>query len=225
MITHYDLYKVRLMEFFQVMQNVKTFLDKEDATDLGIAEAKNQFSEKLEVLDIKLKPLVKSIHTQQLNELDARRNELLVGLLAHCRAFLLFPEETKVQAAQKLLNTIEKYGKEIQNKPLLEKTAIIYNIEKDFSESSHQQALRTMGGEKWVTELGIANSKFATLHTERTQQQGEIETGATQQARKELALAFKHLVKTINALAYLNGTTKYQTLANSINQEIKQAKQ
>ena len=171
-----------------------------------------------------IKPLQKSLHTQPIQDLDAKRDALLVGLLAHCRAFTTFPDEEKSKAAQKLLATIEKYGKNLHNRPLQEETAIIYNLLKDFSDAVHQQAIVAIGAEKWIQNLTKANEQFTTLHNTRTQEQGEIVVGATKQARKEINEAFKHVVKSINALAYINGKDKYQSLANSLNEEIKRAK-
>ncbi|GIZ16167.1 DUF6261 family protein [Capnocytophaga catalasegens] len=224
MIQVFDLKEIRLMEFFQVMQNVKSFLEQHDMSNLGLTEAKITFDQKLLALEQTIKPLQKSPHTQSIQDLDAKRDALLVGFLAHCRAFTTFPEQEKSKAAQKLLATIEKYGKNIHNKPLQEETAIIYNLLKDFEETSHQQAITAIGAEKWIQDLTKVNQEFAQLHNTRTQEQGEIVVGATKQARKELNEAFKHVVKSINALAYINGKDKYQSLANSLNEEIKRAK-
>ncbi len=224
MIQSFDLTEIRLMEFFQVMQNVKTFLEKQDLADLGLVEAKKAFDQKLEAFDNTIKPLTKSLHTKELHALDDERDKHLVGLIAHCRAFVSFPEAEKAKAAELLLATIEKYGKNLQNKTFQEETAIIYSLLKDFEESALRQALVAIGAEKRVEEIAKANEKFAQTNTTRTEERGEIVIGATKQARKELNEAYKHIIKSINALSYINGTEKYQSLANALNEEIKRAR-
>lgn len=221
MIKKFNLSRVRLMEFFQTMTNIKSFVDKENAKELGIETAKSVFDTKLTALDEALKPLAKSELTQKLHQLDRERDDALVGFLGHCRAFAHFPEEAKSQAAQKLLLNAEKYGKNIQNKPLKEETAIITNLLQDLSTSELQQAVSIIGAEKWIENLRTANEAFAKIHNDRTQEQSLIETGKTKEARQELQEAFKVLVQTINALAVINGKEKYQNVINLINEEIK----
>lgn len=221
MIKKFNLSRVRLMDFFQTMTNIKSFVDKENAKELGIEAPKAVFYAKITALDEALKPLAKSELTQKLHLLDTQRDEALVGFLGHCRAFINFPDEAKSQAAQKLLLNVEKYGKNIQNKPLKEETAIITNLLQDLATSELQQAVSLIGAEKWIENLRTANEQFAKIHNDRTQEQSLIETGKTKEARQELQEAFKVLVQTINALALINGVEKYQNIINLINQELK----
>lgn len=224
MIKSFDLTEVRLMEFFQVMQNVKTFLEKYDLADLGLETAKETFDQKLSALEKVIKPLSKSLHTKDLQEWDNERDKHWVGFIAYCRAFVNFPDVTKSKAAALLLATIEKYGKNVQNKASKEETAIIYSLLKDFEESTYKQAIKAIGAEKWLEEMAKANEKFAKIDMARTEERAEVPVGATKQARKELNEAYKHIIKSINALSYINGTEKYQPLVNELNEEIKQSK-
>lgn len=224
MIPVYDVKDLRLMEFVQVMKNVQAFLSKQDVETLGLSEAKTAFDQKLEAMNQALKPLQKSLHTQQINDLDVKRGELLVGFIGYCKAVVVFPDKKKSVAAQKLVATIEKYGKNIKNKPLQEETAIIDSILKDFSEPEHKKAITTIDADKWVEDLANSNKQFSLLYNTRTQEQGALVVGGTKKARKELNDAYKHIVKSINALAYLYGKEKYQSIASVINEEIKQAK-
>ena len=46
MIQRSNLKIIRLMEFSQVMANVKTFLEKENLEELGLSQLKYEFDEK-----------------------------------------------------------------------------------------------------------------------------------------------------------------------------------
>lgn len=224
MIKKFDLSRVRVMEFFQVMTNIKAFLEKENLQELGLQKAKESFDEKYAAFDEALKPLHKSEITAKLQEQDAKRDEALVGLLAHCRAFSTFPEEAKRTAAGQLLAQIEKYGKNLQNKPLQEETGILINLLQDLASQEMAQALETIGAMPWVEVLKSANQSFVALHNERTEEQGAVLVGKTKETRTALAEAFKTMVKSINSLAFINGEEKYQNLANAINEEVKNAR-
>lgn len=224
MIKKFDLSRVRLMEFFQVMTNIKVFLEKENLKTLGLEKAKKVFDEKYTAFDEALKPLKKSDLTAKIHELDSQRDEALVGLSAHARAFTNFPDPAKSSVAKKILAHIEKYGKNLQNKPLQEETGIIINLLQDLSVSEMTQALTTIGATEWITKMQTANEALAQMHNDRTEANGAVEVGKSKQTRQELQEAFKQIVKTINALSFVNGEEPYRNIANAINEEMKNAR-
>lgn len=224
MIKRFDLSRVRLMEFFQVMTNIKAFLEKENLKTLGLEKAKKSFDEKYTAFDEALKPLKKSELTAKIHELDSQRDEALVGLSAHARAFTTFPDVAKSTAAKQIIAHIEKYGKNLQSKPLQEETGIIINLLQDLATAEMNQALTTIGATEWVTKMRTANESFAQMHNDRTEANGAVEVGKSKQTRQALQEAFKQVVKTINALSFVNGEEPYRNLANAINEEMKNAR-
>ncbi|MRM83920.1 DUF6261 family protein [Riemerella anatipestifer] len=224
MIKELSLSKVRLMAFYQVMSNIKSLLEQENLQTLQLQALKTEFDEKLSALDEALKPLAKSNFTEELQKEDETRDTLLVGLQMHCRAFLNFPNEAKSKAAKSLLLVIEKYGKNLPNKPLQEETGIITNLLDDFAQSPHKEALQTIGATEWTTALVASNQKFATLYNSRNQERGAIEIGKSKQTRQAMQEVFSRLIKTINALALIHGETPYTNLANNLNETIKKAR-
>ncbi|SDE54163.1 DUF6261 family protein [Riemerella columbipharyngis] len=224
MIKELSLSKVRLMEFYQVMKSVKTFLEQENLETLQLQNIKTEFDDKLTALDEALKPLTKSTFTEALQKEDETRDTLLVGLQMHCRAFVNFPNEAKSKAAKSLLLAVEKYGKNIQSKALQEETGIITNLLEDFAQSPYKEELKTIGATEWITALTASNQKFTELYNSRNQERGAIEVGKSKKTRKEMNQVFSRLVKTINALALINGETGYTNLANNLNETIRKAK-
>lgn len=225
MVKELSLSKVRLMEFFQVMTNIKVFLEKENLDTLGLEKVKKAFDEKYTAFDEALKPIKKSEFTVEIHRLDAERDDALLGLLAHCRAFITFPNEAKSNAAKQILAQIEKYGKNIQIKPLQEETGIIINLLQDLSTSEMSQSLTTIGATEWITKMRTANDTLMQMYNSRTEEKGgAIEVGKSKKTRQELEEAFRNIVKTINALAFVNGEAPYRNLANALNEEVKRAR-
>ncbi|WP_232780456.1 DUF6261 family protein [Capnocytophaga cynodegmi] len=224
MITKYNLSRIRLMEFAQVMANVKSFLEKENLEALGLAQMKQTFDEKFIALEESLKPLRKSEYTQKIKALDDQRDTLLTGFIGHCKVFINFPEKEKAEAAQKLVLVNQKYGKAPQRQSHREETAIIRNLLNDLEVAELKKAVEDIGAEKWIEHLAKINETFAIVHSDRTQEQGAIEVGKTKITRSEMQEVFSKLVTLINGLVIVKGATEYQTLINSINEEIKRVR-
>ena len=153
--------------------------------------------------------------------MDTQRDNLLSGFSAHLKAFQYFPEEASREAAKRLLTLLEKFGKNIQDRPLQEETAIITNLLQDIAQPQSVQDLKKIGAAAWIDALKVANTTLEQHHNSRTEQQSTIEAGRTKATRQELAEAFRNLVQTINALALINGKEPYTNLANAINQVVK----
>lgn len=223
MISKFNLHRVRLMEFVQVMKNIKGFLEKEDLHNMGLSQVKSDFDLKYTALEEAIKPLLKNENTEKIQELDAKRDALWVGFLAYIRGWLAFPEEDKAQAANKLLLIAENYGKNIQQKPFQEETAIINSVLQDLAKPENSPLITLIGAEIWVQGLSQANQAFEQLHNDRTEEQGTLLVGKTREARKEMNEVYTKLIKTLNAFAYINGEALYQNLANTLNEEIGEA--
>ncbi|WKS95800.1 DUF6261 family protein [Riemerella columbina] len=223
MINITNLRTIRLMEFYQVMSSVQTFLAQANLQNPKLQALITEFDTQFAALDQALKPLSKSEFTEQISELDALRDRYFMGLYSHAKVFATHPEEAQQKAAKALILVIEKYGKNIQSKPLQEETGILSNLLEDLSQSPYAEAVQTMGATAWTTAIAAANNQLISLYNQRTEQKGAIEIGRSKQARKEMQEVFKQLVQTINALIVIEGDTEYQNLVNNINTTIKQA--
>lgn len=224
MITKFNLSQTRTMAFFQAMSDVKNFLEKENLETLKLNTVAEYFFQAFDAYDEAMKPARKSEYTAQIQELDLQRDTMLTGLGAHLRAFAYFPIEEQKQAAKRIQDLIEKYGKDIQSKPLQEETAIITNLLQDLATDAAIADLNSIGAKPWVDALKTSNTQLENLHHSRTEEQSTIEVGRTKATRAALADAFKTLVQTINAFALAFGKEPYANLANAINQVVRNAK-
>lgn len=222
MILYFNLTKLRLMNFYQVMTNVQLFLSQEDLETLKLKDAAKVFDEKYKAFDAAVQPMRGDVDTKELNKLDERRDKALIGLYGHVRVFTGFPEEAKATAAQQLQAILLKYDKAPQTKPLREETAIVSNVVSDLGVADAKAKLTLIGAEKWLDELKDANKKFEAAYNARTQRNMDL-VGQTKEKRIALDGEYRHLAHTINALATLGGEAPYKRLMSSINADIQQA--
>ena len=222
MILYFNLTKLRLMNFYQVMTNVQLFLSQEDLETLKLKDAAKVFDEKYKAFDAAVQPMRGDVDTKELNKLDERRDKALIGLYGHVRVFTGFPEEAKATAAQQLQAILLKYDKAPQTKPLREETATVSNIVSDLEVADAKAKLTLIGADKWLDELKDANKKFEAAYNARTQRNMDL-VGQTKEKRIALDDEYRHLAHTINALATLGGEAPYKRLMSSINADIQQA--
>ena len=222
MILYFNLTKLRLMNFYQVMTNVQLFLSQEDLETLKLKDAAKVFDEKYKAFDAAVQPMRGDVDTKELNKLDERRDKALIGLYGHVRVFTGFPEEAKAKAAQQLQAILLKYDKAPQTKPLREETAIVSNVVSDLEVADAKAKLTLIGADKWLDELKDANKKFEAAYNARTQRNMDL-VGQTKEKRIALDDEYRHLAHTINALATLGGEAPYKRLMSSINADIQQA--
>ena len=222
MILYFNLTKLRLMNFYQVMTNVQLFLSQEDLETLKLKDAAKVFDEKYKAFDAAVQPMRGDVDTKELNKLDERRDKALIGLYGHVRVFTGFPEEAKATAAQQLQAILLKYDKAPQTKPLREETAIVSNVVSDLEVADAKAKLTLIGADKWLDELKEANKKFEAAYNARTQRNMDL-VGQTKEKRIALDDEYRHLAHTINALATLGGEAPYKRLMSSINADIQQA--
>ena len=222
MILYFNLTKLRLMNFYQVMTNVQLFLSQEDLETLKLKDAAKVFDEKYKAFDAAVQPMRGDVDTKELNKLDERRDKALIGLYGHVRVFTGFPEEAKATAAQQLQAILLKYDKAPQTKPLREETAIVSNIVSDLEVADAKAKLTLIGADKWLDELKDANKKFEAAYNARTQRNMDL-VGQTKEKRIALDGEYRHLAHTINALATLGDEAPYKRLMSSINADIQQA--
>ena len=222
MILYFNLTKLRLMNFYQVMTNVQLFLSQEDLETLKLKDAAKVFDEKYKAFDAAVQPMRGDVDTKELNKLDERRDKALMGLYGHVRVFTGFPEEAKATAAQQLQAILLKYDKAPQTKPLREETATVSNVVSDLEVADAKAKLTLIGAEKWLDELKDANKKFEAAYNARTQRNMDL-VGQTKEKRIALDDEYRRLAHTINALATLGGEAPYKRLMSSINADIQQA--
>ena len=108
-----NLYKARLMDFYQVMNLVISFLSKEDLAALNLTQEAGDFKTVFDVFDKALKQAQKTGITDDIIAADDERDNIYTGFTGSLRSLTRFPDAEIAQSAAKLLLIVEKYGNDV----------------------------------------------------------------------------------------------------------------
>ena len=223
MIENTNLARVRMMNFYQAMDDVITYLNKEDLETLKLKDPVKAFSDKFSDFDKIIQPMRESGLAKSLLELDNRRDKALGLLSTHLRLFSDYPEADKAKAAQELLLIYRKYGDRPQRKPQREETALIKNLLQDLDPADVKAKLALIGADKWVSVLKEANEAFSATYGQQVKHESGLDPGVVKEKRDAVYEEFKKLTNIINALATLGGEAAYKSIIDMINTEMKKA--
>ena len=223
MIENTSLTRVRMLNFYQIMDNVITYLNQEDLETLKLKDPVKVFTDKFNDFDKLIQPMRSSGLSKDLYELDDRRDRAMGRLSTHLRLFSDYPEADKAKAAKELLQIYRKYGSLPQNKPNREETALIKNLLQDFEPADIKAKLALIGADKWVGVLKEANEAFSAMYGRQVKHESSLDPGAVKEKRAVVYDEFKKLTNVINALATLGGEEAYKSIIDMINTEMKKA--
>ena len=223
MIDNTNLTRVRMLNFYQIMDNVITYLNQEDLETLKLKDPVKVFTDKFNDFDKLIQPMRSSGLSKDLYELDDRRDRAMGRLSTHLRLFSDYPEADKAKAAKELLQIYRKYGSLPQNKPNREETALIKNLLQDLDPADIKAKLTLIGADKWVGVLKEANEAFSAMYGRQVKHESSLDPGAVKEKRAAVYDEFKKLTNVINALATLGGEAAYKSIIDMINTEMKKA--
>ena len=223
MIENTSLTRVRMLNFYQIMDNVITYLNQEDLETLKLKDPVKAFTDKFNDFDKLIQPMRSSGLAKDLIDLDHQRDKALGHLATHLRLFSDHPEADKAKAAKELLQIYRKYGDKPQNKPNREETALIKNLLQDFEPADIKAKLALIGADKWVSVLKEANDAFSAMYGRQVKHESMLDPGAVKEKRDAVYDEFKKLTNVINALATLGGEAAYKSIIDMINTEMKKA--
>ena len=223
MIENTSLTRVRMLNFYQIMDNVITYLNQEDLETLKLKDPVKAFTDKFNDFDKLIQPMRSSGLAKDLIDLDHQRDKALGHLATHLRLFSDHPEADKAKAAKELLQIYRKYGDKPQNKPNREETALIKNLLQDLDPADIKAKLTLIGADKWVGVLKEANEAFSAMYGRQVKHESSLDPGAVKEKRAAVYDEFKKLTNVINALATLGGEAAYKSIIDMINTEMKKA--
>ncbi|HOV71530.1 MAG TPA: DUF6261 family protein [Dysgonamonadaceae bacterium] len=224
MVKRSNLRNMHMMDFFQVMKNINNHLKKEDLETLKLKKAyETDFLPAFTAFSETISPLYKSGLTEKILLLDEDRDKEFKALRSYLKAQKMHPDPQIAEAAERLINIIHSYGKNIERKPLREETSIIKNILEDFSSPQNAAYVALVSAMPRIEKLAAYNDALEEVYNDRNRVEEAIAAGKAKEARENMQKAFSRLVEIINALAYLKGARPYQTLIYNINKEVSQA--
>ncbi len=220
-----NLQEAHLMDFFQVMQLISKWLDKEDLEKLKLTEASAKFKAALKDLDDALLQAKKTEFTKKIVETDNLRDRILRGMMHVVKGVTYFPDDNLSDMAEQVKIIIYKYGKNIQKISQREESGVVINLLQDLKKEPIASMLPQLGLAQWVPKLEEANAKFDELYVARSEEEATFINGLTREHREKMQQSFSYLCKSIEAYAFIEGEDAYHTLAERINVEVDKIKQ
>lgn len=225
MITSTNLSVLRNLEHFQIMSNVLSYLKEENLEDLKLSAFAESFEKQLKVYDEVLVLERGNVISLKLTDADKKRDDAYRSLVNIVKAYTVFPEEEKADAALKLLHVIEKYGKGIDRLPYLQESGILVNLLQDLDLAENVALLSLLHLNEWVTKLKEASAEFDSLFLNRESDNSTKLSGQVKVARQNTQELFQNLATLIQAYEIVYGGDAYTVLSAKINEAVNYARQ
>ena len=221
MIKSTNLQRVTHEDFYQIMSLVITFLKKENLQELKLADLAAAFEKAFEAFDNAFKQARKTGLVSLKDEIDAVRDDLVIGFSQTVTALLRYPDKEIQAAAQRIVDAFNNFGgTAIATLPQKDETSAITNL----LQSITQEDMTTTDTKRWGDRLLVENTQFAKVLQQKVVKDSEYIAGLLMDERKKMDAEFRQLCKGIDALAFIGGEAPYQNIANYINQLVADAK-
>ena len=208
---------------FTYMTNVLNRAEADEHIKMDAATQVADLKAALAVEDKYFKTSDKNLKTDIIAAADAERDKLCRNYLKTLKALMNMPDETIANSAKALVQMFIDY--ELDPDAQLDKqTGILLNMVADWEDKHAQDVTNTNTG-KFVELIKAANEKVHSLMVERSDEEKEVPVGALKSARKQTDIAYRALVKMVNALIMVNGETDYADFVKFLNYEIKRYKE
>ena len=165
----------------------------------------------------------KSLITDDIKAADDARDDIYSALRKTIKGFLKAPMADVAQAAKELNQCVADYRIDPAMQ-LDRETGLLHNFIADL-ETKYAAQVTKLGLTLFVAPLKEANAKVEQFIVGRTTAQSAVAAGELRKARLATDAAYRHLVKFVNALAMVSGTSDYDALAMFLNKHIDRYKQ
>ena len=208
---------------FTYMTNVLNRAEADEHIKVDAAKQVADFKAALAEEDKYFKVSDKNLKTDIIAAADAERDKLCRNYLKTLKALMNMPDETIANSAKALVQMFIDYEFD-PDEQLDKQTGILLNMVADW-EGKHAQDVTNTNTGKFVELIKAANERVHSLMVERSDEEKEVPVGALKSARKQTDIAYRALVKMVNALIMVNGETDYADFVKFLNYEIKRYKE
>ena len=160
----------------------------------------------------------RNLITDDIRAADKTRDDIFRSLRKAINGFTDAPVADVAKAGKVLKQCVADYA--INPAMQLDReTGLLHNFIADL-ETKHAAEVAKLGLTLYVAPLKKANAKVEQFIVDRTTAQSVIAAGELRAARLATDATYRHLVKLVNALAMVSGTTDYDALAKFLNEHI-----
>ena len=219
MITSTNLNALRNLEHFQVMSNVLSYLKEENLEELKLSAFAESFEKQLKVYDEVLVLERGNVLSLKLTDADKKRDDAYRALAGIVKAYTVFPEEEKADAALKLLHVIG-----IDRLPYLQESGVLANLLQDLELAENKALLSLLHLDEWLMKLKEACTEFDSLFLNRESDNSTKLSGQVKTVRQGIQELFQNLANLIQAYEIVYGADAYTALSAKINEAVDYAR-
>ena len=181
-------------EYTKFLSGVVGLLEKATLEKLHIEqELFDSFKENVSLLTDVSRRSTTSHETKELNELDKKRNELIVYLMSFFRMERKVPIETRKKAAGDLYEVAKPYQK-MQQLPNRQKTQAVEGFLLDMGKETNVSYLKTLGLTSVISQLEAVNRKYSELTEGRAESQMANKVVGANSVRKKTDKQYAEIV-------------------------------
>lgn len=225
MITSTNLSMLRNLEHFQMMSNVLAYLKAENLEELKLASIAESFEAKLKLYDKVLVLERGNTLSVKISQADTERDNALKSFINVLKAYALFPDENKADAALKLRHVIGKYGSGIDRLPYLQESGVLANLLQDLAIKENADAIQLLHLEDWLLKLQESTARFDELFISRESDNSTKLSGKVKEARQQIQAEFEQLAVLVNAYEIVYGAEAYAGFVAKVNEAVSYARQ
>lgn len=215
-----SLDKLNNDEFTSFIRSVLALCDSVTLDKVGVQQSDySAMKQKLEVMTEATRQTRYSTETQEIVDLDKKRNEVISFLLGAFRFERKNLIKERKEAAEVLYKVTKNYAG-MQNLPLRQKTQIIEGLLIDLKKESNAQHIITLGLTTSVTGLDSFNKEMLRLVEGRAESQLVNNTINAKKVRKEATGIYKQMLKYIFAMHILHPSTEIANFIARLNKLI-----
>ncbi|WP_420572926.1 DUF6261 family protein [Kordia sp.] len=207
--------RYRNSEFLQYMKDVLELVNANEVDTLQLTTQRDALAVLTNQIDDLFQQEQSSGITQELIELDNRRDKAFMGIKALLEAHEYHYEEARQLAARSLLFNLNNYGTNIPRMNYQAETAVIDSMLSDWeTETDLVNATTSLGLTNWIAELKTANQLFNNRYLARISESAANPATSFTSVREVTTKAYRELVAHTEAHATLGSNVAHQELVN-----------
>ncbi|MGH1387453.1 DUF6261 family protein [Kordia sp.] len=215
--------RYRNSELLQYMKDVLELVNANDVDSLQLTTQRDALATLIAQMDDLFQQEQSSGITQELIDLDNRRDVAFTGIKATLEASQYHFDETIKNAATSLLYNMNNYGSNIPRMNYQAETAVIDSMMSEWeTEAALVAAIATLGLSDWLAELKTANQVFNNRYLARISESAANPATSFTAIRDVVISTYRELVAHTEAHATLGSNAIHQELVNEFGALAKQ---
>ncbi|MGQ1888869.1 DUF6261 family protein [Thermophagus sp. OGC60D27] len=216
------IHNFRNSEFVQFIKNILNIVGSHDPELLNVKNVYDDLSALSSQISELYKPETGSDITQEIQELDERRDRAFTGIYRFIDAFSYHFDAEKREAATRLYDAILLFGGGVARLNYQAETSTIAGIINKFRTDTDlvEAVAKIEGLAEWLNEMEEANKLFDEAYLKRVKEEAAKPEVRMADLRKEIIGVYRALLQHLEANAIVSGNDSYQQVAKEINEVI-----